>query len=57
MAPIGDELAQKLVDSIDRLESRIKRLEDDIRHTKNDTQPKGDEGVRMVLMGPPGAGM
>ncbi|CAG8954916.1 hypothetical protein HYFRA_00008604 [Hymenoscyphus fraxineus] len=53
MAPIGDDVAQKILDSIQDLQSRIKKLEDGI-HNKTTSAPA--ESVRMVLMGPPGAG-
>lgn len=53
MAPIGDDVAQKILDSIQDLQSRIKKLEDGI-HNKTTSAPS--ESVRMVLMGPPGAG-
>lgn len=53
MAPIGDDVAQKILDSIQDLQSRIKKLEEGI-HNKATSAPS--ESVRMVLMGPPGAG-
>jgi adenylate kinase len=57
MAPIGDDIAQKILDSIQDLQSRIKKLEDGIHHKAGGSPPPAVEGVRMILMGPPGAGM
>ncbi|EHK98856.1 P-loop containing nucleoside triphosphate hydrolase [Glarea lozoyensis ATCC 20868] len=56
MAPIGDDVAQKILDSIQDLQSRIKKLEDGIQHKAGGPPPPAAEGVRMILMGPPGAG-
>lgn len=61
MAPIKDETVDALKDLIHKLESRVEQLEAKLEHkeggpiarkTKSNT-----ESVRMVLMGPPGAGM
>jgi adenylate kinase len=57
MAPIGDDVAQKILDSIQDLQARIKKLEDGIQHKTGGPAPSAVEGVRMILMGPPGAGM
>jgi hypothetical protein len=57
MAPIGDDTVQTLQDLVQKLESRVKQLEDKIEHTSNGTKHTPTEGVRMILMGPPGAGM
>jgi hypothetical protein len=57
MAPIGDDVAQKILDSIQDLQSRIKKLEDGIQHKAGGGPPPATEGIRMILMGPPGAGM
>jgi adenylate kinase len=56
MAPIGDSEAQALQELVNKLESRVKQLEDKLRYAANGTAPSGGEGVRMILMGPPGAG-
>ncbi|KAG9231014.1 putative adenylate kinase 1 [Amylocarpus encephaloides] len=56
MAPIGDDVAQKILDSIQDLHARIKKLEDGIQHNADGVPPSPTEGVRMILMGPPGAG-
>lgn len=55
MAPI-DTTTEKLQELVDKLESRVKQLEDKLQHAKDGTQHISEEGVRMILMGPPGAG-
>jgi hypothetical protein len=58
MAPIGDDVWQKLQDSFGKLESRVKELEEKLAHAQGgpakSSSPSQD--VRMILMGPPGAG-
>jgi adenylate kinase len=57
MAPIGDDAVQTLQELVNKLESRVKQLEDKINHAQGGTKHTPDEGIRMILMGPPGAGM
>ena len=57
MAPIGDDTVQALQDMVNKLESRVKQLEDSLNHAQGGTKHTAEEGVRMILMGPPGAGM
>jgi adenylate kinase len=57
MAPIGDDTVKALQDLVNKLESRVKQLEDKLTHTQGGTKHTDQEGVRMILMGPPGAGM
>jgi adenylate kinase len=57
MAPIGDDTVKALQDLVNKLESRVKELEDKLTHAQGGTKPTSEEGVRMILMGPPGAGM
>lgn len=57
MAPIGDDASQTLHDLVNKLESRVKELEDKLAHAAGGPAPSTSEGVRMILMGPPGAGM
>ena len=57
MAPIGDDAIKSLQDLVNKLELRVKELEDRIQHASGGTKHSADEGVRMILMGPPGAGM
>jgi hypothetical protein len=56
MAPIGDDTVQALQDLVNKLESRVKQLEDKLTHAQGGTKHTAEEGVRMILMGPPGAG-
>ena len=59
MAPIKDETVDALRDLVNKLEARVEQLEAKLhaggdgpaRKTKNHT-----ESIRMILMGPPGAG-
>jgi adenylate kinase len=57
MAPIGDDTVKALQDLVNKLESRVKELEDKLTHAQSGTKHTSEEGVRMILMGPPGAGM
>jgi adenylate kinase len=57
MAPIGDDTVRALQDLVNKLESRVKQLEDRLTHAQGGTKHTAEEGVRMILMGPPGAGM
>lgn len=57
MAPIGDDTVKALQDLVNKLESRVKELEDKLTHAQGGTKHTSEEGVRMILMGPPGAGM
>jgi len=56
MAPIGDDTVQSLQELVNKLESRVKQLEDKLQHAAGGTKHTTNEGVRMILMGPPGAG-
>lgn len=61
MAPITDDIASELKNTIKKLEDRVKELE-----SKLQSKVQGGDGgqngsnpldtMRMVLMGPPGAG-
>lgn len=57
MAPIGDDTVKSLHDLVNKLESRVKELEDKLGHAHAGTKHEAPHGVRMILMGPPGAGM
>ena len=57
MAPIGDDTVKALQDLVNKLESRVKQLEDKLTHAQGGTKHTAEESVRMILMGPPGAGM
>ena len=53
MAPIREDLEALVAE----LESRVKELENKLSHAQGGTTHTPAEGVRMILMGPPGAGM
>ena len=56
MAPITEETVNGLKSVIDKLESRVEDLE--YRLTHGGEKPKSPaEQMRLILMGPPGAGM
>jgi adenylate kinase len=57
MPPISDDTVQTLQDLVNKLESRVKQLEDKLTHAQTGTKHAPAEGVRMILMGPPGAGV
>ncbi|KAH0538369.1 adenylate kinase [Glutinoglossum americanum] len=52
MAPIPDEIVENLKDLVHKLESRVQQLESRLEHGAG----KPPRGLRMILMGPPGAG-
>lgn len=53
MAPT-DDLVGQLKSTIDGLENRVAELE---ARLAGKTSAGGSDGMRMILMGPPGAGM
>lgn len=53
MAPITDEVVQDLKNLVTRLEARVHELESKIAGKPADAS---SQGMRMVIMGPPGAG-
>ncbi|WEW61829.1 Adenylate kinase [Emydomyces testavorans] len=57
MAPIKDETVDSLKGIIRDLEARVVQLEQKLVHGESSSKPKSlADGMRMVLMGPPGAG-
>lgn len=59
MAPIKDETVDNLRDLVQKLESRVQQLEAKLEGSAgvSGQQTKGDgPSIRMILMGPPGAG-
>ena len=59
MAPIKDETVDALRDLVNKLEARVEQLEAKVRQHDGSapTRPaKSTESIRMILMGPPGAG-
>lgn len=56
MAPITDDIVSGLKDTIGKLEARVVDLES--RLVNGDNKPKSvTEQMRIILMGPPGAGV
>ena len=60
MAPITDDTVEALRDTIHKLESRVQQLEAKLAHSdgpsSTSSSKKALKSVRMILMGPPGAG-
>ncbi|KAL8679127.1 MAG: hypothetical protein Q9186_004572 [Xanthomendoza sp. 1 TL-2023] len=59
MAPIKDETVESLRDLVHKLESRVQQLEAKIEGSASQSSQQAKTGgpsVRMILMGPPGAG-
>ena len=60
MPPIGDETVKQLQDLVSKLEARVEQLESKLQQTGGDTEVNAtktpSESLRMILMGPPGAG-
>ena len=59
MAPITDETVEALRDTIHKLESRVQQLEAKLQGGGGaPSQSSSSSGsIRMILMGPPGAGI
>jgi len=59
MAPITDDMVGTLRDTIHKLESRVQQLEAKLLDPGSSSQSSSSrtDSVRMILMGPPGAGM
>lgn len=60
MAPIRDETVDGLRDLVSKLESRVEQLEARLEQTTGGGSRRArppNSGIRMILMGPPGAGM
>ena len=59
MAPITDDTVDALRDTIRKLESRVHQLESRLGegHGGSSANDRTMESIRMILMGPPGAGM
>lgn len=55
MAPITDDVVSGLKDTIGKLEARVIELES--RLTGGSKPKSVTEQIRVILMGPPGAGM
>lgn len=55
MAPITDTIVDELKSLVSKLESRVAELESKLGGEKG--TPSSSGAMRMILMGPPGAGM
>ena len=60
MAPVAGNTVEALTDLVHKLESRVQQLETKLGEGGNPSsssaEPKKNESIRMILMGPPGAG-
>jgi adenylate kinase len=56
MAPITDTAVDELKSTVSRLEQRIVELENRLSGQGGSAPAASQESVRMILMGPPGAG-
>ena len=60
MAPVTDETVESLRNLVKELESRVDELEASVQRSGGKVQPRTQrstsESIRMILMGPPGAG-
>ena len=56
MAPIVDETVEALRDLVHKLESRVQQLEAKLEQADGTPARTSTSSVRMILMGPPGAG-
>lgn len=60
MAPIEDASVDALRDLVRKLETRVEQLESKLEQTTgggSTRKQKATTGIRMILMGPPGAGI
>lgn len=58
MAPISDQIVDTLKGTVDKLEARVAELEARLQgKAAGSTTSAVEDGMRMILMGPPGAGM
>jgi adenylate kinase len=60
MAPLGEQLVDQLRGTVDKLEARVAELEarlhGKVQSATSSSSSSSDE-MRIILMGPPGAGM
>lgn len=57
MAPLGEHLVDQLRGTVDKLEARVAELEARLQGKPASSTSSNDDGMRIILMGPPGAGM
>ena len=56
MAPTDSSLVDQLKATVDKLESRIMQLESRLAGNSSSSNSASGDGMRMILIGPPGAG-
>lgn len=59
MAPTPDDIIGSLKSTVDKLEARVAELEGKLKGAASNATSggaAGGDGMRMILMGPPGAG-
>ena len=58
MAPLGEQLVDQLKGTVDKLEARVAELEARLHGKPSGSSASSsvEDGMRMILMGPPGAG-
>ena len=56
MAPITDQQVDSLKDLVHKLEARVGSLERRLEGGGGDKKPSVSDSMRMILIGPPGAG-
>ena len=60
MAPLPDRTVEQLQELVSKLEARVDQLESKLQQAGGDAQDRttgpSSGSIRMVLMGPPGAG-
>lgn len=58
MAPTSEDLVNSLKSTVDKLEARVEELESRLHGKASGSSGGGSAGggMRMILMGPPGAG-
>jgi adenylate kinase len=56
MAPTPEEVIDSLKGTVDKLEARVAELEGKLKGAATGVASSSSDGMRMILMGPPGAG-
>jgi adenylate kinase len=60
MAPTPDDVINSLKSTVDKLEARVAELEGKLKgsagSSSGSSSSSGSDGMRMILIGPPGAG-
>jgi adenylate kinase len=54
MAPTPEDVIESLKSTVDKLEARVAELEGKLKGSAGSSS--GSDGMRMILIGPPGAG-